>query len=110
MIVIRSFRPLLATLLFAAYLPAQQKPATPDQTPASTASTIAVDAPLVNLPVVVRDKKGALIQNLTKDDFILKVDAKPQTLRYFDHDTTLPTTLALLRDTSRSHRQDNRPQ
>jgi von Willebrand factor type A domain len=105
MIVIRSFRALLATLLFAAYLPAQQKPAPPGQTPASTASTIAVDARLVNLPVVVRDKKGALIQNLTKDDFVLKVDGKPQTIRYFDKDTNLPLTLGLLVDTSLSQRE-----
>src|SRR6202051_4600408 len=104
MIVLRSLRPLLASLLFAAYLPAQQKPSTPDQTTASTAPTIAVDARLVNLPVVVRDKKGALIQNLTKDDFVLQVDGKPQTIRYFDKDTNLPLTLGLLVDTSAPQR------
>jgi VWFA-related protein len=103
MIVLRSLRPLMmASLLLAPCLPAQVKPATPDQTPASTAPTIAVDARLVNLPVVVRDKKGALIQNLTKDDFILQVDGKPQTIRYFDKDTNLPLTLGLLVDTSLS--------
>jgi VWFA-related protein len=105
MIVLRSLRPLMASLLFAAYLPAQQKPSVPDQTPASTAPTIAVDARLVNLPVVVRDKKGALIQNLTKDDFVLQVDGKPQTIRYFDKDTNLPLTLGLLVDTSLSQRE-----
>jgi VWFA-related protein len=105
MIVLRSLRPLLlASVLLASRLPAQQKPSTPDQTPASTAPTIAVDARLVNLPVVVRDKKGALIQNLTKDDFILQVDGKPQTIRYFDKDTNLPLTLGLLVDTSLSQR------
>jgi VWFA-related protein len=103
MIVLRSLRPLMmASLLLAPCLPAQVKPSTPDQTPASTAPTIAVDARLVNLPVVVRDKKGALIQNLTKDDFILQVDGKPQTIRYFDKDTNLPLTLGLLVDTSLS--------
>src|SRR6266436_9662905 len=102
MIVLRSL--LLASVLFAPYLPAQPNPSTPDQTPASTAPTIAVDARLVNLPVVVRDKKGALIQNLTKDDFVLQVDGKPQTIRYFDKDTNLPLTLGLLVDTSASQR------
>src|ERR1700736_3387952 len=105
MIVLRSLRPLLlASVLFAHYLAAQQKSSTPDQAPASTAPTIAVDARLVNLPVVVRDKKGALIQNLTKDDFVLQVDGKPQTIRYFDKDTNLPLTLGLLVDTSASQR------
>jgi hypothetical protein len=56
----------------------------------------------VNLPVVVRDKKGALIQNLTKDDFVLQVDDKPQTIRYFDKDTNLPLILGLLVDVSLS--------
>jgi Mg-chelatase subunit ChlD len=105
MIVLRSLRPLLlASVLLAPCLFAQQKSSTPDQTPASTAPTIAVDARLVNLPVVVRDKKGALIQNLTKDDFVLQVDGKPQTIRYFDKDTNLPLTLGLLVDTSASQR------
>jgi VWFA-related protein len=98
-------RPFLASLLLAPCLCAQQKPATTEQTPASTAPTIAVDARLVNLPVVVRDKKGALIQNLTKDDFVLKVDDKPQIIRYFDKDTNLPLTLGLLVDTSLSQRE-----
>jgi VWFA-related protein len=113
MIVQRSLRPLLlASFLLASGLPAQQpaptaSPAPPPataQTPTSTAPTIAVDARLVNLPVVVRDKKGALVQNLTKDDFVLQVDGKPQTIRYFDKDTNLPLTLGLLVDTSQSQR------
>jgi VWFA-related protein len=89
----------------------QQKPvlqtpaAKPEQTPAGPATTtLSVDARLVNLPVVVRDKKGALIQTLTKDDFVLKVDEKPQTIRYFDLDSNLPLTLGLLVDTSQSVR------
>src|SRR5882757_7750360 len=85
-----------------------QSPATPPaaapETPASTAPTLSVDARLVNLPVVVRDKNGALIQTLTKADFILQVDNKPQTIRYFDRDTNLPLTLGLLVDTSQSLR------
>jgi VWFA-related protein len=86
--------------------PASTPAATPEQaaTPATTAPTIAVDARLVNLPVVVRDKKGALVQNLTKDDFTLQVDSKPQTIRYFDKDNNLPLILGLLVDTSMSQR------
>jgi VWFA-related protein len=105
----RSVRRLLFAALVFTLVPllrAQQKPApaaTPDQTSAPV-STINVDARLVNLPVVVRDKKGALIQNLTKADFTLQVDSKPQTIRYFDKDTNLPLILGLLVDTSLSQR------
>jgi VWFA-related protein len=95
---------LLASSTRVPSLAAQQKISPPDQSPSTTAGTIAVDARLVNLPVVVRDKKGALIQNLTKDDFTLQVDGKPQTIRYFDKDTHLPLTLGLLVDTSQSQR------
>ena len=68
-------------------------------------ASLAVDARLVNLPVVVRDKKGALVQNLTKDDFSLQVDGHPEVIRYFDRDTNLPLTLGLLVDTSASQRK-----
>jgi VWFA-related protein len=88
-------------LAFAIPLAAQTTPATKSD---STPATIAVDARLVNLPVVVRDKKGALVQNLTKDDFTLQVDGHPQTIRYFDIDANLPLTLGLLVDTSLSQR------
>ena len=67
-------------------------------------TTLSVDARLVNIPVVVRDKKGALITNLTKDDFTLQVDAHPQVIRYFDRDNNLPLNLGLLVDTSMSQR------
>jgi VWFA-related protein len=87
-----------------AQVPATQS--TPAQTPApvSTAPTLSVDARLVNIPVVVHDKKGALIQNLTKDNFVLQVDGHPQTIRYFNIDKDLPLTLGLLVDTSLSQR------
>ena len=70
----------------------------------SSVTTLSVDARLVNLPVVVRDKKGAIVTNLTKEDFSLQVDGHPQTIRYFDIDSNLPLTLGLLVDTSMSQR------
>ena len=84
------------------YLGAQQSAA---QVPA-TPPTITVNAQLVNLPVIVRDKKGALVQNLTQADFALSVDGHPQTIRYFDKDNDLPLTLGLLVDTSGSVRSE----
>src|SRR6185437_1460027 len=96
---------LLCSLCLVSPLFAQQKPASPASASASSAATISVDARLVNLPVVVRDKKGALVQNLTKADFTLQVDGHPQTIRYFDLDSNLPLTLGLLVDTSVSQRK-----
>jgi VWFA-related protein len=84
-----------------------QQPAAPAQTAASAsppASTITVNAHLVNLPVVVRDRKGGLVQDLTKADFGLSVDGHPETIRYFDKDNDLPLSLGLLVDTSGSVR------
>ncbi len=53
----------------------------------------------------VRDKQGKVIEDLTKDDFVLQEDGRPQTIRYFSRQTDLPLTLGLLIDTSRSERR-----
>jgi VWFA-related protein len=66
------------------------------------AATIAVDVKVVTLPVTVRDKHGKIIRDLTKDDFTLQEDGRPQTIRYFSQESNLPLTLGLLVDTSRS--------
>ena len=71
----------------------------------STASpTLSVDVNVVTLPVSVRDKKGQIIRNLTKDDFDLQENGKPESIRYFSQETDLPLTLGLLVDTSLSER------
>ena len=74
------------------------------QVPADANSKMQVNANLVVLPVVVRDKKGALVKGLTKDDFALKIKDKPVVIKYFDHDNDVPLTLGLLVDVSRSMR------
>jgi VWFA-related protein len=66
------------------------------------AATIAVDVKVVTLPVTVHDKHGKIIRDLTKDDFTLQEDGRPQTIGYFSQETNLPLTLGLLVDTSRS--------
>lgn len=66
------------------------------------AATIAVDVKVVTLPVTVRDKHGKIVRDLTKDDFTLQEDGRPQTIRYFSQEANLPLTLGLLVDTSRS--------
>ncbi len=65
-------------------------------------ATIAVDVKVVTLPVTVRDKHGAIVRDLTKDDFTLQEDGRPQAIRYFSQEANLPLTLGLLVDTSRS--------
>jgi VWFA-related protein len=67
-----------------------------------TEPTIKVDVDLVNILFSVRDKKGALIPGLTKDDFTLYEDGKQQTIRTFARESDLPLTIGLLVDVSRS--------
>jgi VWFA-related protein len=52
----------------------------------------------------VRDKKGQIVHNLTKDDFSIEEDGRPQIIGYFSQETDLPLTLGLLVDTSLSQR------
>jgi VWFA-related protein len=66
------------------------------------AASIAVDVKVVALPVTVRDKHGKIVRDLTKDDFTLQEDGRPQAIRYFSQEANLPLTLGLLVDTSRS--------
>jgi VWFA-related protein len=66
--------------------------------------TLSVNAQVVTVPVTVRDSKGALLQTLTKDDFALTEDGRPQRIRYLTVDRDRPLTLGLLVDTSGSQK------
>ncbi|HEX4284268.1 MAG TPA: VWA domain-containing protein [Terracidiphilus sp.] len=77
--------------------PAGQKPAS-DQ----PVATMHVQAREVLLPVVVRDKHGALVTTLQKTDFTLAEDGRPQVIKSFTQESNLPFQLGLLVDTSRS--------
>ena len=68
-------------------------------------TTFSADVKVVNLLATVRDKQGKVIRNLTKDDFALEEDGRPQTIRYFSQESNLPLTLGLLVDTSGSQRR-----
>src|SRR5215813_8163412 len=86
----------------AILVPAQraqpQKPAeAEDVTP-----SIKVDVDVVNLLCSVRNKSGGLVGNLSKDDFVLLEDGKPQTIKYFTRETDVPLTIGLLIDISGS--------
>jgi VWFA-related protein len=69
------------------------------------ATTLSVQVKVVNVLATVRDKHGKIINNLTKDDFTLSEDGRPQTIHYFTRETDLPLTLGLLVDTSMSQRR-----
>jgi VWFA-related protein len=93
--------PLLAVaawLLACRLVQAQQKEA--QQKPDLT-----VQVKVVNVPATVRDKHGKIVNNLTKDDFILEEDGRPQNVHYFSQESDLPLTLGLLVDTSLSQRR-----
>ena len=64
--------------------------------------TITVDVNIVNILASVRDKKGALVGNLAKDDFTVYEDGKQQEIKYFARETDLPLTIGLLVDVSAS--------
>ncbi len=63
---------------------------------------IKVDVNLVNVAFTARDAKGALIENLTKNDVELFEDTVPQKIEFFTKSTDLPLTLALVMDVSGS--------
>jgi VWFA-related protein len=65
---------------------------------------IKVDVDVVNILTSVRDKHGALVSNLEKQDFTVLEDGKPQTIKYFTKETDLPLTIGLLVDVSGSQR------
>src|SRR5579863_8175455 len=94
----------------AAQTPAQQsvpsQPGTgqeqkPDDSQTPT-ETIKVGVNVVQLFFNVKDKHGALIPNLTKDDFEIFEDGAKQNLKYFTAESNLPLTLGILIDSSGS--------
>lgn len=104
-----SFRRLLPALTLAALAPftlSQQssQPAQSQQPADQNAETLKVNVNVVQLFFNVKDKHGALIPNLTKDDFAISEDGKPQTIKYFAAESNLPLTIGMMIDASGSQR------
>ena len=59
---------------------------------------------VVNVLVTVRDKQGQFVRDLSKTDFVLEEDGRPQLIRYFSPQAGEPLTLGLLIDVSGSQR------
>lgn len=77
-------------------------PAGQNQDQDQSAETLKVNVNVVQLFFNVKDKKGALIPNLTKDQFQVAEDGHPQTIKYFAAESNLPLTLGMLIDSSGS--------
>jgi VWFA-related protein len=94
------------TLFLATALAAQDAKPTLVTKPADTAA-----ANLVLLPVLVRDRKGDPVKDLTLADFSLKAGGRtldksePQPVTFFSHAADLPLTLGLIVDASASQRK-----
>jgi VWFA-related protein len=103
-------RLLTAALAWAALLglvagvglrPAQ---AAPPQEPAQDEplQTLTVDVNVVSLYFTVKERRGALVPDLTKDDFEIFEDGQKQEIRYFSAHSDQPLTMGILIDTSGS--------
>jgi Ca-activated chloride channel homolog len=69
-------------------------------------TTFKVNVKLVNVFVTVTDEHGAPIAGLTKDNFELEEDGRPQTIAVFDKESALPLSIVMDIDTSLSTRKD----
>jgi VWFA-related protein len=68
-----------------------------DQTP-----TFRKNVNLVNVFFTVKDKHGALLANLPRDQFEVLEEGKPQAIKYFTAENNLPLTLGIMVDSSQS--------
>jgi VWFA-related protein len=90
----------LLTLLLTLPGLAQERapaPAGQDQSP-----TFRKNVNLVNIFFTVKDKHGALLPNLSKEQFEVLEEGKPQAIKFFTAENNLPLTLGIMVDSSQS--------
>src|SRR5580704_16987181 len=80
-------------------------PVQADPSQEQSVETLKVNVEVVQLFFNVKDKHGALIPHLTKENFDLSEDGQPQTIKYFKAETDLPLTLGILIDSSGSQQR-----
>jgi len=68
--------------------------------------TFHIEAKLVSVFVNVTDRNGAIVGGLTRDDFSITEDGRPQQIAVFERQSELPLNLTLAIDTSGSVRKD----
>jgi VWFA-related protein len=67
--------------------------------------TFSTDVKVVQMLATVATKKGQIIRDLTKDDFVLAENGRKQSIQYFLRESDLPLTLGLMVDTSMSQQR-----
>ncbi len=72
-----------------------------------TSPPIRVDVKLVNVFVNVTDSNGAPVGGLTKDNFALSEDGRPQKISVFDRESAVPLSIVLAIDTSGTVHKDS---
>ena len=70
------------------------------------APTFSIKVNLVRILASVRNKSGALLTNLNKEDFRLSDNGIPQDVALFERNTSLPLSVSVLIDTSGSTQKD----
>jgi VWFA-related protein len=78
------------------------------QIEADDPTRIILDVTRVNILFTVTDKKGRFVTDLTKADFDIVENKKPQTIQQFTAESDLPLRIAVLVDTSNSIREQFR--
>jgi len=68
--------------------------------------TLRMDVKLVNVFVNVIDQNGAIVSGLTRENFALAEDGRPQQIAVFERQSDLPLNLTLAIDTSGSVHKD----
>jgi len=93
----------LAAALLVVQSVAQNPPLLPSpQTASDDPGTIRSEVTRVNMLFTVTDKKGRFVTDLTRDDFTVAENKKPQPILEFTAESDLPLRLAILIDTSGS--------
>jgi VWFA-related protein len=92
------------SFLAPAFAQQPTKPANSSQSE-ETPETLQVNVNVVNVFCNVKDKRGALIADLKKDDFELYEDEAKQTIKYFSAETNQPLTMGILIDASGSQQR-----
>jgi VWFA-related protein len=65
-------------------------------------ATFSSSVQVVNVLATVRNKNHEILRDLTKEDFQILENGRPQTIRYFTRESDLPLTIGLMVDTSMS--------
>jgi VWFA-related protein len=70
--------------------------------PADQAPTIKLPVDLVNVFFIAKDKHGELISDLNRNELEVRENGRPQEISFFEKETNVPLTIAMMIDTSGS--------